>query len=171
MITGKVTSVYGKDINTDDIIPASFLQQSTEKKFFAQYAFDRYDPAFRERCEQTTTNIVIAGDNFGCGSSREQAVYALKENNVVCVLAQSYPDIFYRNSLSNGLVLITLPDTSSIQLGDELQVDLDTYTIENVTQGTTLRFEMNPDDLETFKQGGMIGRVRTHLAELLQAVK
>jgi 3-isopropylmalate/(R)-2-methylmalate dehydratase small subunit len=155
----------------DDIIPASFLQQSTEKKFFAQYAFDRYDPAFRERCEQTTTNIVIAGDNFGCGSSREQAVYALKENNVVCVLAQSYPDIFYRNSLSNGLVLITLPDTSSIQLGDELQVDLDTYTIENVTQGTTLRFEMNPDDLETFKQGGMIGRVRTHLAELLQAVK
>jgi hypothetical protein len=58
-----------------------------------------------------------------------------------------------------------------VQLGDELQVDLDTYTIENVTQGTTLRFEMNPDDLETFKQGGMIGRVRTHLAELLQAVK
>ena len=171
MITGKVTSVYGKDINTDDIIPASFLQQSTEKKFFAQYAFDRYDPAFRERCQQTTANIVIAGDNFGCGSSREQAVYALKENNVVCVLAQSYPDIFYRNSLSNGLVLITLPDTSSIQLGDELRVDLDTYTIENVTQGTTLRFEMNPDDLETFKQGGMIGRVRTHLAELLQAVK
>ena len=171
MITGKVTTVYGKDINTDDIIPASFLQQSTEKKFFAQYAFDRYDPAFRERCQQTTANIVIAGDNFGCGSSREQAVYALKENNVVCVLAQSYPDIFYRNSLSNGLVLITLPDTSSVQLGDELRVDLDAYTIENVTQGTTLRFEMNPDDLETFKQGGMIGRVRTHLAELLQTVK
>jgi len=171
MITGKVTSVYGKDINTDDIIPASYLQQSTERKFFAQYAFDRYDPAFHERCKQTTANIVIAGDNFGCGSSREQAVYALKENNVVCVLAQSYPDIFYRNSLSNGLVLITLPDTSSVQLGDELRVDLDTYTIENVTQGTTLRFEMNPDDLETFKQGGMIGRVRTHLAELLQTVK
>lgn len=171
MITGQVTSVYGKDINTDDIIPASFLQQSTERKFFAQYAFDRYDPAFRERCQQSTTNIVIAGDNFGCGSSREQAVYAIKENDVVCVIAQSYPDIFYRNSLSNGLVLITLPDTSSLRLGDELRVDLDTYTIENVTQGTTLRFEMNLDDLETFKQGGMIGRVRTHLAELLQTVK
>jgi 3-isopropylmalate dehydratase small subunit len=171
MITGKVTSVYSKDINTDDIIPASFLQQSTEKKFFAQYAFDRYDPAFRERCQQSTANIVVAGDNFGCGSSREQAVYAITENNVVCVIAQSYPDIFYRNSLSNGLVLITLPDTSSIRLGDELRVDLDTYTIENVTQGATLRFEMNPDDLETFKQGGMIGRVRTHLAELLQAAR
>jgi 3-isopropylmalate dehydratase small subunit len=163
MISGKVTSVYGKDINTDDIIPASFLQQSTERKFFAQYAFDRYDPAFRERCKQSPANIVIAGENFGCGSSREQAVYAIKENNVVFVLAQSYPDIFYRNSLSNGLVLITLPD--------ELRVDLDTCTIENVTQGTTLRFEMNPDDLETFKQGGMIGRVTRHLEELLQTTK
>ena len=171
MIAGKVTSVYGKDINTDDIIPASFLQQSTERKFFAQYAFDRYDPAFRDRCKQTTANIVVAGDNFGCGSSREQAVYALKENNVVFVLAQSYPDIFYRNSLSNGLVLISLPDTSSFQIGDALQVDLDTCTIENVTQGTTLRFEMNPDDLETFKQGGMIGRVKKHLEDILQATK
>jgi 3-isopropylmalate/(R)-2-methylmalate dehydratase small subunit len=169
MIKGTVTSVYGPDINTDDIIPASFLQQSTERKFFAQYAFDRYDPAFRERCQQTDTNIVIGGENFGCGSSREQAVYALKENNVVCVIAQSYPDIFYRNSLSNGLVLISLPNTSGFHMGDELHVDLDTYTIENITQGTTYRFEMTPDDQSTFKQGGMIGRVRTHLQEILQA--
>ena len=73
MITGKVTSIYGKDINTDDIIPASFLQQSTDRKFFKDYAFDRYDPAFRERCKQTTANIVIGGENFACGSSREQA--------------------------------------------------------------------------------------------------
>jgi 3-isopropylmalate dehydratase small subunit len=171
MITGTVTSVYGKDINTDDIIPASYLQQSTDRKFFATYAFDKRDPEFRERCQQTTTNIVVAGENFGCGSSREQAVYAIKENNVVCVIAQSYPDIFYRNSLSNGLVLITLPDTSSFRLGDALRVDLDTYTIENTTQGTTLRFEMNADDLETFKQGGMIGRVRKHLEEILQVQK
>lgn len=171
MITGAVTSVYGKDINTDDIIPASFLQQSTDRKFFAAYAFDRYDPEFRERCKQTTTNVVIGGENFACGSSREQAVYALQENGVVCVIAESYPDIFYRNSLSNGLVLITVPDTSSFKMGDELRVDLDTYTIENVTQGTVMRFEMNPDDNNTFKQGGMIGRVRTHLAEMLQAHK
>jgi len=167
MIAGSVTSIYGKDINTDDIIPASFLQQSTDRKFFKDYAFDRYDRAFRERCKQTSANIVVAGDNFACGSSREQAVYAIKENDVVCVLAQSYPDIFYRNSLSNGLVLITLPDTSSFQMGDELRVDLDTCTIENVTQGTQIRFEMNPDGLDTFKQGGMIGRVRNHLDELL----
>ena len=167
MITGAVTSMYGKDINTDDIIPASFLQQSNDRKFFKDYAFDRYDPAFRERCKQAPANIVVAGENFACGSSREQAVYAIQENNVVCVIAQSYPDIFYRNSLSNGMVLITLPDTAVFQMGDTLHVDLDTCTIDNVTQGTTYRFEMNPDDLETFKQGGMIGRVRKHLQEIL----
>jgi 3-isopropylmalate dehydratase small subunit len=169
MITGKVTSVYGNDINTDDIIPASYLQQSTDRKFFAQYAFDKYDPEFRQRCRQHEANIVIGGNNFACGSSREQAVYALKENDVVCVIAQSYPDIFYRNSLSNGLVLIMVPDASAFQMGDELHVDLDTYTIENVTQGTTIRFEMSPDDQNTFKQGGMIGRIRNHLEEILQA--
>ncbi len=124
MISGKITSVYGDDINTDDIIPASFLQQSTDRKFFAEYAFDRHDPAFRDRCQETDTNIVIGGENFACGSSREQAVYAIKENNVVCVIAQSYPDIFYRNSLSNGLVLIAVSDTSVFHMGDELNIDL-----------------------------------------------
>src|SRR5262245_62047063 len=171
MIAGQITSIYGKDINTDDIIPASFLQQSNDRKFFKDYAFDRYDPAFRERCKQIRTNIGIGWENFACGSGREQAVYAIQEDNEGCVIAQSYPDIFYRNSLSNGLVLITVPDTSSFHMGDELRVDLDTFTIENVTQGTTLRFEMNADDNDTFKQGGMIGRVRKHLEEQLQATR
>ncbi|MFO1352045.1 MAG: 3-isopropylmalate dehydratase [Gammaproteobacteria bacterium] len=169
MITGKVTSVYGKDINTDDIIPASFLQQSTDRKYFRDFAFDRYDAAFRERCQQSAANIVVAGENFGCGSSREQAVYAIKENAVVCVIAQSYPDIFYRNCLSNGLVLVTLADTSALKMGDELGIDLDAGLIHNNTRNTTQRFEMNRDDRETFKQGGMIGRVRKHLEELLQS--
>jgi 3-isopropylmalate dehydratase small subunit len=168
MITGTVTSVFGDDINTDDIIPALFLQRSTDRLFFKDYAFDKYDPDFRERCKQTDTNIVVAGKNFGCGSSREQAVYAVKDNNVVCVVAQSYPDIFYRNSLSNGLVLVTVPDISALQSGDELQVDLDASTITNVTRNETIGFEMNPDDKATFQQGGMIGRVRQHLDEILQ---
>jgi 3-isopropylmalate dehydratase small subunit len=169
MINGTVTSVYGSDINTDDIIPALFLQQSTDRAYFKDYAFDKFDPEFRERCKQTTANIVVAGDNFGCGSSREQAVYAIKDNNVVCAIAQSYPDIFYRNSLSNGLVLITVPDTSVFQLGDELSSDLDTGTIQNKTQGTMITFEMKADDKAIFKQGGMIGRVREHLEEILSS--
>ena len=167
MITGTITTVYGPDINTDDIIPALFLQQSTDRGYFKDYAFDKFDPEFRERCKQTKTNIVIAETNFGCGSSREQAVYAIKDNDVVCVIAQSYPDIFYRNSLSNGLVLLAVPDTSGFKMGDELKVDLDAETIENISQGTTVTFEMNSDDKATFKQGGTIGRVRAHLEEIL----
>ena len=169
MINGTVTTIYGSDINTDDIIPALFLQQSTEHSYFKDYAFDKFDPEFRARCKQTPANIVVAGENFGCGSSREQAVYAIKDNNVVCVIAQSYPDIFYRNSLSNGLVLLTLPDISTVQLGDELRIDLDAGAIQNTTRGTMLTFEMNADDKAIFKKGGMIGRVRDHLEEILQA--
>ena len=169
MITGRVTSVFGADINTDDIIPALFLQQSTDRAHFKKFAFDKYDPDFRERCRQTPQNIVVAGKNFGCGSSREQAVYAIKDNNVACVIAQSYPDIFYRNSLSNGLVLLAVSETTGLEMGDELQIDLDAGTIRNQTKGTTIRFDMNADDKETFKQGGTIGRVRAHLEEILRA--
>ena len=167
MIQGTVTSVYGSDINTDDIIPALYLQQSTDRAYFKAYAFDKFDPEFRTRCQHSSANIIVAGNNFGCGSSREQAVYAIKDNHVVCVLAQSYPDIFYRNSLSNGLVLITVPDTSGFQQGDELHIDLDAGTIHNITQETQTSFEMNSDDKRTFQQGGMIGRVRAHLEEML----
>ncbi len=168
MITGTITSVFGDDINTDDIIPALFLQRSTDRLFFKDYAFDKFDPDFRKRCKHTDKNIVVAGKNFGCGSSREQAVYAVKDNNVECVIAQSYPDIFYRNSLSNGLVLITVPDVSAFHNGDELHVNLENGTITNMTQGETITFEMNPEDTATFQQGGMIGRIRQHLDEILQ---
>src|SRR2546427_10152506 len=81
MITGNVTSIYGKDINTDDIIPASFLQQSNDRKFFKDYAFDRYDPAFRERCKQTTANIVIGGGNLVACRRRAQAAVVNPEKD------------------------------------------------------------------------------------------
>ncbi len=102
MITGKVTSVFGDDVNTDDIIPAPYLIRSQDPAYFGQYAFERYDPGFIARCRETERNGVVAGKNLGCGSSREQAVYALQVNKVVCAIAVSFPDIFYRNSLANG---------------------------------------------------------------------
>lgn len=170
MIKGKVTSVFGPDINTDDIIPARFLQQSTDRMYFKDYAFDEYDADFRERCTAAESNIVVAGKNFGCGSSREQAVYALSGNNVSCVIATSYPDIFYRNSLTNGLTLITVADVSDISQDDELSVDLDRGVIINhTTQGREIPFDMPDTDREIFKQGGRVGRVRSHLEEILSA--
>ena len=167
MIRGKVTTVFGDDINTDDIIPAFRLQQSDDPEFFATYAFEKFDTAFRSRCAAQPGNVVLAGKNFGCGSSREQAVYALQYNRVACVIAGSFPDIFYRNCLANGLTLVTLPDRSGLGLGDELEVDLAAGVVRNLTRGTAIPFPMKGEDRSTFQAGGMTARVRTHLEEIL----
>src|SRR5512136_3181344 len=140
MLKGTVTTIFGDDINTDDIIPAFRLQQSNDPEYFAAYAFEKFDPEFRSRCGQGKANIVVAGKNFGCGSSREQAVYALLYNRVACVIAGSFPDIFYRNCLANGLTLAALPDRGGIGMGDELEVDLVAGVIRNKTRGTAVPF-------------------------------
>ncbi len=171
MIGGKVTSVFGDDVNTDDIIPAPYLIRSQDPAYFGQYAFERYDPGFVGRCKDTDRNIVVVGKNFGCGSSREQAVYALQVNKVVCAIGVSFPDIFYRNSLANGLTLVPVPDTSGLALGDALEVDLDAGVIRNRTRDTSVSFQMKEEDRNAFKQGGTVGRVRVHLEEILQARK
>jgi 3-isopropylmalate/(R)-2-methylmalate dehydratase small subunit len=171
MLHGTVTSVFGNDINTDDIIPASYLIKSDDPEFFATYAFAKFDPDFRNRCLRAQANIVVAGKNFACGSSREQAVYALQFNRVVCVIALSFPDIFYRNSLANGLSLITVQDSSGISLGDQLEIDLDAGIIRNRTRNAAIGFQMRAEDRRTFKAGGMTTRVRAHLEEILAGRK
>jgi 3-isopropylmalate/(R)-2-methylmalate dehydratase small subunit len=167
MLVGTVTSVFGNDINTDDIIPAVYLLKSDDPEYFGTYAFSKFDPEFRTRCLQGQANIVVAGRNFACGSSREQAVYALQVNRVVCVIAQSFPDIFYRNCLANGLPLVAVPDTAGLDLGDHLEVDLDAGVIHNRTRQTRLGFQMKTTDRQTFQAGGMTARVRAHLEEIL----
>ena len=167
MLKGTVTTIFGDDINTDDMIPAFRLQQSNDPEYFATYAFEKIDPEFRSRCGQREGNIVLAGKNFGCGSSREQAVYALQYNRVACVIAGSFPDIFYRNCLANGLTLVALADRSGIGMGDELEVDLAAGVVRNKTRGTTVPFSMKEEDRRTFQAGGMTARVRAHLEELL----
>jgi 3-isopropylmalate dehydratase small subunit len=167
MIQGKVTTAFGDDINTDDIIPAFRLQQSNDPEFFATYAFEKFDPEFRTRCAAQAGNIVLAGKNFGCGSSREQAVYALQYNRVACAIAGSFPDIFYRNCLANGFPLVAVPDRSGLGIGDDLEVDLAAGEIRNRTRGTTIPFAMKAEDRRTFQAGGMTARVRAHLEEIL----
>ena len=167
MLGGTVTSVFGNDINTDDIIPAMYLIKSDDPEYFATYAFAKFDPEFRNRCLKSQASIIVAGTNFACGSSREQAVYSLQFNRVVCVIARSFPDIFYRNSLANGLPLITVADTGSFGLGDQLEIDLDAGVIHNRTRQTDLSFQMKSEDRRTFQAGGMTARVRAHLEEML----
>ena len=167
MLSGTVTSVFGDDINTDDIIPAMYLIKSDDPEYFATYAFVKFDPEFRNRCLQSGANVVVAGKNFGCGSSREQAVYALQFNRVVCVIAESFPDIFYRNSLATGLPLVALADRSRLSLGDQVEVDLEAGVVHNRTRDTSLPFQMKGNDRRTFMAGGMTARVRAHLEEIL----
>jgi 3-isopropylmalate/(R)-2-methylmalate dehydratase small subunit len=167
MLSGSITTVFGDDINTDDIIPAFRLQQSNEPEFFGTYAFEKFDPEFRARSTRIESSIVLAGKNFGCGSSREQAVYALQHNRVACVIAGSFPDIFYRNCLANGLTLVAIPDRSGLGMGDELEVDLVAGVIRNRTRGAAIPFAMKVEDRRTFQAGGMTARVRSHLEEIL----
>jgi len=167
-VRGKVARKFGDDINTDYIIPAYLLQESWDKQYFADHAFEYYDPSFKTACRAAKESIVVASNNFGCGSSREQAVYAIKYNNVVAVVAQSFPDIFYRNSLNNGLLPIQVADTSWIQVGDELLLDLDNRTLRNLTRGEECRMIASEAAIEQMKRGGFLGYVRERLRQKLK---
>lgn len=164
-IKGKITSIFPDDINTDDIIPAWTLQESTERSFFGKYAFFNYDKNFVKRCEREENNIVVAGRNFGCGSSREQAVYALQENNVKAVIALSYPDIFYRNCINNGLPALIVDNISFLKEKEEILIDLETKVI--TTKYGDIKIKNSEEDLKSFAQGGTIGKIRNHLETLI----
>ena len=166
---GKVAKRFGDDINTDYIIPAFLLQESWDKQFFADHAFEGYDPSFGPACRANKESVVVAANNFGCGSSREQAVYAIKYNNVVAVVAQSFPDIFYRNCLNNGLLPIQVSDTSRIAVGDELVVDLDSRTLKDSTSGLEFPIIATDASIEQMKRGGFLGVVRERLRQKLKA--
>jgi 3-isopropylmalate/(R)-2-methylmalate dehydratase small subunit len=166
--TGRVVKRYGDDVNTDYIIPAYLLQESWDKQFFADHAFERYDPSFVPICRASERNIVVGGKNFGCGSSREQAVYAIKYNNVVAVVAESFPDIFLRNCLNNGLLPIQIEETKSIEVGDELEIDLEARSLANVTRMEAFPIGASDDSIEQMKRGGFLGFVRERLREKLR---
>lgn len=162
---GVVTSIFGNDINTDDIIRADILQESTKKDFFAQYAFEKYDTDFITRCKREKSNIIIAWENFWCGSSREQAVYAIRYNDVKIVIAKSFPDIFYRNALNNGLILIKFPEIEKISMGDKLELDIEKLQIKNITKNEIYNFFVSEEDTLLIKHGGQLGVIKNYIKE------
>jgi 3-isopropylmalate dehydratase small subunit len=166
-ITGRVCRKFGDDINTDYIIPAHLLQESWDPRFFAEHAFEKFDPAFRERCREGDSNIIAAGRNFGCGSSREQAVYALKYRGVVAVVAESFPDIFYRNALNNGLFLIRTDCTGKIQEGDSVTIDITAGTMLVNDAGSPIMLSGLGDYADCIERGGRLGLAKEHLRERL----
>jgi len=170
-IRGTVTVKFGDDINTDYIIPAYLLQEAWDKRFFADYAFERYSPAFVKTCRERNDNIVVAGKNFGCGSSREQAVYAIQYNNVKAVIAESFPDIFFRNSINNAFCVVRVESTKNFELGDQVEVDLANLVVRRASQSGAFAGEMkilmNNEERDLLLSGGRLGTVKSRLRQRL----
>jgi len=150
---------FGHDIDTDVIIPARYLNQSTPEHL-AAHCMEDGDASFAR--EVKAGDIVVAGKNFGCGSSREHAPLALKACGVKAVIAESYARIFYRNALNIGLPILECPEAvAGIEAGDEVEVDLESGRITNVTRQATFAARPFPPFMqELIKAGGLIPYVR-----------
>lgn len=136
---GKVFK-YGANVDTDVIIPARYLNTADPKEL-AKHCMEDIDETFVNRVSRG--DIIVAGPNFGCGSSREHAPIAIKECGISCVIAPSFARIFYRNAINMGLAIMECKEASEkINDGDEVEVDFATGLIRDLTQGT--EFTANP---------------------------
>jgi len=161
IITDKVIK-YGDNINTDVIIPARYLNTSREEEL-AAHCFEDLDKNFKEKLKDR--KIIVAGDNFGCGSSREHAPISIKESGVKLIIAKTFARIFFRNAVNTGLPVI-----SSIEAGrgigdeDELEVDLNSGKIIDITTGDTFNTKPFPEFIQgIIVSGGYIEYIKKTL--------
>ena len=151
---------FGDDINTDYIIAGRYKFKTLDMDELACHVMEDLDPEFSNRCQEG--DFIVAGNNFGCGSSREQAPLALKHAGVAAVLAQSFARIYFRNSINNGLPALAC-DTSGIKDGDELEIDLENGKIRDVTVGIELQSSPMPKVmLDILAEGGLVEYMRKH---------
>lgn len=160
-LTGKAHRfVPNDDINTDYIISGRYKFKVDDMNELAKHVMEDIDPEFASKV--TKGDFVVAGRNFGCGSSREQAPRALMAAGVAAVIAESYARIFYRSSFNVGLPLIEC-DTGWIVEGDEMMVDIDKGEIVNVRTGQTARTSPIPRTMQVlFEDGGLIPHLNKH---------
>jgi 3-isopropylmalate/(R)-2-methylmalate dehydratase small subunit len=153
---------FGDDVDTDAIIPARYLN-TIDPQELARHCMEDADVTFAERVQPGA--IIVAGKNFGCGSSREHAPLAIKAAGVACVIAAGFARIFYRNAFNIGLPILESPEAAAgTQAGDELEVDLATGEIKNMTQGTAFRAQSIPPFMqELIKDGGLIEHIARQL--------
>ena len=150
---------YGDNIDTDVIIPARFLNTSDPKKL-AEHCMEDLDREFKNKVKEG--DILVVGENFGCGSSREHAPLAIKASGISCIIAKSFARIFYRNAINIGLpILESREAVDGIEEGDIVSVDVDNGIIRNVTKGTEFKAQPFPEFIkEIIKYGGLINYVR-----------
>lgn len=151
---GKVHK-YGDNVDTDVIIPARHLNTSDHKEL-ASHCMEDIDADFVNKVKQG--DIMVGGDNFGCGSSREHAPIAIKASGIDCVIAKTFARIFYRNSINIGLPILECPEASEkIQDGDEVSIDFDSGVITNETKGETYKALPFPDFIkDIMAKGGLM---------------
>ena len=149
---------YADNVDTDVIIPARYLN-TIDKKELASHCMEDLDGTFSERVK--TNKIIVAGNNFGCGSSREHAPLAIKESGVELVIAKTFARIFYRNAINIGLPIIECPEAAeAIQAGDEVEIDFDTGIITDKTQNRQFKGQAFPPFMQKIiAAGGLINYI------------
>ena len=150
---------YGANVDTDVIIPARYLNTS-EPAELARHCMEDLDATFIDRVQPG--DILVAGANFGCGSSREHAPIAIKASGISCVIAPSFARIFFRNAINMGLPILECTEAAeAIQNGDRVSVDFDTGRIENLTRGQTFTARPFPPFIRRIIEAdGLMGTLR-----------
>lgn len=151
---------YGDHVDTDVIIPARYLA-SQDPKELASHCMEDIDPDFARKIRPG--DLMVAGWNFGCGSSREHAPIAIRASSISCVIAKTFARIFYRNAINIGLAILECPAASDgIADGDEVEVDFDTGVIRNLTKGEQYQAEPFPPFIrDMIRKGGLMATLRT----------
>ncbi len=159
MLTGRAFK-FGDSISTDHIIPGRFAHLRSNLPELAKHVLEDADPAFASRVK--AGDFIIAGSNFGLGSSREHAPLVIKMAGVSAILAKSVARIFFRNAINQGLPVL-ICDTDKIDDGDELEVDLAAGTVKDATNNNQLTFGKMPEVmLHILEEGGLIPYIQKH---------
>ncbi len=152
--------VYHRDhINTDEIIPARYLN-TDDRTELARHCLEDLDEDFVNKVEEG--DVIVAGEDFGCGSSREHAVWAIRGAGVATVIAKSFARIFYRNAINNGFYVVESPEApEKVNDGDELEIDFENGVIKNKTASLNIKFQPPPDfALAIIHDGGLLEHIQ-----------
>ena len=161
IIEGKVIKYPQENINTDLIIPARYLVD-TDPQFLKKHCMEDLDCEYHKNKDKLQATILIAGSNFGCGSSREQAPIALKASGIELIIAPSFARIFFRNAINIGLPLFISEDTDKINDGDKISINAKTGDIQDITKGITLKVDPLPIFIQKIvDKGGLVEFLRS----------